>query len=108
MPHSRALSGGLFELRPKGLKGTGRVFYCFLQGKRVIMLHCFVKKTRETRAVKLLLGKMGTELFSVSRQRHQLQEGGRAGAWIVYLYLGFVVGYYRYDYGSVRLVRGGQ
>jgi phage-related protein len=27
MPHSRAMGGGLFELRPKGPEGIGRVFY---------------------------------------------------------------------------------
>ncbi len=30
MPHSRAMGDGLFELRPKGKQGIGRVFYCFL------------------------------------------------------------------------------
>ena len=28
MPHSRAMSGGLFELRCKGPEGIGRAFYC--------------------------------------------------------------------------------
>jgi phage-related protein len=28
MPHSRAMGGGLFELRPRGHEGIGRVFYC--------------------------------------------------------------------------------
>jgi phage-related protein len=27
MPHSRAMGGGLFELRPKGREGIARVFY---------------------------------------------------------------------------------
>lgn len=47
MPHSRAMGGGLFELRPHGQEGIGRVFYCFLVGRRVVMLHSFVKKTQE-------------------------------------------------------------
>jgi phage-related protein len=29
MPHSRALGEGLFELRPHGKEGAGRVLYCF-------------------------------------------------------------------------------
>ncbi len=48
LPHSRALGGGLFELRPHGGAGIGRVFYCFMVGKRVIMLHAFTKKTQQT------------------------------------------------------------
>ena len=48
MPHSRAMGGGLFELRPRGREGTGRAFYCFVVGQRVVVLHAFVKKTPET------------------------------------------------------------
>lgn len=53
MPHSRAMGGGLFELRPRGREGMGRVFYCFVIGQRVVMLHAFVKKTQETPAQEL-------------------------------------------------------
>lgn len=48
LPHSRALGDGLFELRPRGRSGIGRVFYCFLVGKRVVVLHAFVKKSQQT------------------------------------------------------------
>ncbi len=48
MPHSRSLGGALFELRPRGREGTGRALYCYLEGRRVIVLHAFVKKTRTT------------------------------------------------------------
>jgi len=48
MPHSRAMGGGLFELRPRGHEGIGRTFYCFVIGQRVIVLHAFIKKTQET------------------------------------------------------------
>jgi phage-related protein len=48
MPHSRPLGSGLFELRPRGREGIGRVFYCFVIGQRVVILHAFVKKTQET------------------------------------------------------------
>jgi phage-related protein len=39
LPHSRAMGEGLFELRPKGREGIGRVFYCYLFGQRIVMLH---------------------------------------------------------------------
>jgi phage-related protein len=48
MPHSRAMSDGLFELRPRGREGTGRAMYCFLVGQRVMVLHAFVKKSQAT------------------------------------------------------------
>ena len=48
LPHSRSFGEGLFELRPRGRSGIGRVLYCFLVGKRVIVLHSFIKKTQET------------------------------------------------------------
>ncbi len=48
MPHSRALGDGLFELRPLGTEGIGRVFYCFMVQKRIVVLHAFRKKTQET------------------------------------------------------------
>lgn len=48
LPHSRAFGDGLFELRPKGRAGIGRAFYCFLAGKRVMVLHAFVKKSQQT------------------------------------------------------------
>ena len=48
MPHSRSLGEGLFELRPRGREGIGRTFYCFLLGKRVSIVHAFIKKTEET------------------------------------------------------------
>lgn len=49
MPHSRAMGGGLFELRPRGREGIGRVFYGFVVSRRVVILHAFVKKTQDTR-----------------------------------------------------------
>lgn len=47
-PHTEAFGGGLFELRLKGAEGIARVFYCTLVGRRIVMLHSFVKKTQKT------------------------------------------------------------
>ena len=49
MPHSRGFGGGLFELRPRGPEGIGRALYCYVTGRRVVILHAFVKKTQLTR-----------------------------------------------------------
>ena len=48
MLHSRAMGGGLFELRPRGREGIGRALYCFVIGQKVIILHAFVKQTQQT------------------------------------------------------------
>lgn len=46
-PHSKSLGQGLFELRLKGAEGIARVFYCTVVGRRIYMLHCFVKKSQK-------------------------------------------------------------
>ena len=48
MPHARAMGAGLFEVRLKSQEGIGRVFYCTLVKRRIVMLHQFVKKTDKT------------------------------------------------------------
>ena len=48
LPLSKAFGDGLFELRPRGRSGIGRAFYCFLLGKRIVVVHAFIKKTQET------------------------------------------------------------
>jgi phage-related protein len=48
LPHSRSMGEGLFELRPRGRSGIGRAMYCFLVGKRVVVVHALVKKTQQT------------------------------------------------------------
>ena len=57
MPHSRAMGAGLFELRPKGPEGIGRVFYCTQVGHTIVVLHSFVKKTQETPDAELRLAR---------------------------------------------------
>lgn len=54
-PHSKAIGGGLFELRLKGADGIARVFYCTLAGQRIVVLHGFVKKTQKTPAKELTI-----------------------------------------------------
>ena len=53
MPHTRAMGGGLFEVRAKGREGIGRAFYCTVIGQRIVILHAFIKKTEQTPAREL-------------------------------------------------------
>lgn len=47
-PHTKAFGDGLFELRLKAAEGIARVFFCTLVGKRIVMLHSFIKKSDRT------------------------------------------------------------
>ena len=47
-PHTKAMGQGLFELRLKGAEGIARVFYCTQVGRRIVVLHSFVKKSQRT------------------------------------------------------------
>jgi len=60
MPHTKAIESGLFELRIKAMEGIARVFYCTRVGKRIVMLHVFVKKTQKTpkKELKLAIQRM--------------------------------------------------
>ncbi len=48
MPYTKAMGDGLFEIRVRGSEGIGRVFFCCLVGRQVIILHGFIKKTQAT------------------------------------------------------------
>lgn len=48
MPLSRALGGGLFELRVGYPEGPFRLIYCFRPGRRIVVLHAFTKRTEQT------------------------------------------------------------
>jgi len=48
MPHTRAMGGGLFELRIKAAEGIARIFYCTVVDRRIVILHQFAKKSEKT------------------------------------------------------------
>jgi phage-related protein len=48
LPHTRAMGGGLFELRMKSNEGVARVFFCALRNRRIAMLHSLIKKSQKT------------------------------------------------------------
>ena len=48
LPYTKAMGGGLFEIRAKGQEGIGRAFFCTLVGQRIVILHNFIKKTDKT------------------------------------------------------------
>ncbi len=47
-PYTDSFGDGLFEVRAKGQEGIGRSLFCYTNGKSIIILHSFVKKTQKT------------------------------------------------------------
>ena len=47
-PYTKPLTDGLFEIRVKAYEGIGRSIYCYQKGRKIIILHSFVKKTQKT------------------------------------------------------------
>lgn len=48
MPHVRHMGSKLFELRVKGAEGIARAMFCVRTGRRIVVLHVFVKKSEKT------------------------------------------------------------
>lgn len=48
LPHIRPLEGKLWEMRMQGRDGIARAVYAAVQGRRLLVLHVFVKKTQTT------------------------------------------------------------
>jgi phage-related protein len=47
-PYIRHLEGPVWEMRMKGRDGIARAAYVTASGKRVVIVHVFVKKTQTT------------------------------------------------------------
>ena len=48
LPHIRPLEGKLWEMRMTGRDGIARAVYAAIQGRRLLVLHVFIKKTQTT------------------------------------------------------------
>lgn len=46
MPHVRPLESKLWEIRMQGRDGIARAIYAAVHGRRVLVLHVFIKKTQ--------------------------------------------------------------
>lgn len=66
MPHTRAMGKGLFELRLKSAEGIARVFYCTVVGRKIVVLHQFIKKSDRT---------PGKELEIARRRMKETRDG---------------------------------
>ena len=57
LPYTRAMGDGLFEMRARGREGIGRAFFCALVGRKVVILHVFIKKTQTTPTKEMALAR---------------------------------------------------
>jgi len=48
MPHVRSLGDKFWEIRVSGRGGIARGIYLYAKGKKIIVLHVFIKKTQKT------------------------------------------------------------
>lgn len=57
MPHIRSLANKLWEIRVTGRDGIGRCIFAVATGKRVVVVHVFVKKTPKAppKAIKIAM-----------------------------------------------------
>ena len=60
LPHIRPLEGKLWEMRMQGRDGIARAVYAAIQGRRLLVLHVFVKKTQTTprKAIEIALKRL--------------------------------------------------
>ncbi len=56
-PHVKPLGDKLWEMRMSGKDGIARAIYMAVRGRRIVILHAFVKKTQKTppQAIRLAL-----------------------------------------------------
>lgn len=47
-PYIKHIEGKIWEMRMKGKNNIGRAFYMTAKGKRIVILHAFIKKTQKT------------------------------------------------------------
>ena len=58
LPYTKPIDKGLFELRVKSKEGIARVFFCTKTGKKIIILHSFIKKTQKTPQKEIRIAKI--------------------------------------------------
>jgi len=58
-PHVKPLRDKLWEMRMSGRDGIARAIYVTMRGRRIVILHAFVKKTQKTppQAIRLALAR---------------------------------------------------
>lgn len=70
MPHARQMGGNLWELRIKFSSDISRIFYFIPMGRKIVLLHGFIKKTQKTSPEELRRAKRYMEDWE-RRHKHE-------------------------------------
>lgn len=68
-PHTKNLESGLFELRAKAASGIARSIFCYSDGKTIVILLTFEKKTQRMPKSMLNLAKIRLKEFKNGADR---------------------------------------
>jgi len=72
-PYSKAIDGGLFELRIKFASDTTRIFYFFVVGSKIVLTNGFIKKTQKTPPSEIALARKYKEDYERRRKDERPQ-----------------------------------
>ena len=67
-PYSRHIAGGIRELRVDFARNHHRIFYFAVIGRRIILLHAFLKKTPKTPQQEIVRAQKNHDVFLESDQ----------------------------------------
>jgi len=73
MPHVRPLESKLWEIRLHDRDGIARAVYAAIQGRRLLVLHVFVKKTQTTPRSVIDTALNRLETYHENAQKHESQ-----------------------------------
>ena len=67
-PYSRYIRSGIRELRIESANNRHRIFYITVQGKKIILLHAFVKKTPKTPKQEIIRALNNFEDYKINKK----------------------------------------
>lgn len=74
-PHVKHLDGKLWELRAKAAEGIARGLYVTVTGRRVVILHVFVKKSQKTPKTALdIANEAGEAMTKIAELKKRLMQ----------------------------------
>lgn len=50
LPYTKAMGGGLFEIRARGSEGTGRAFFCCVKEQKILVLRIYQENPNNAKA----------------------------------------------------------
>ena len=67
-PYSRHIHSGIRELRVEFSRNRHRIFYITVEGKRIILLHAFLKKTPKTPKQEIIRALNNFEDYKINKK----------------------------------------